>query len=151
MKKKEVIAATLLLVLSMLLSACAPVTAVTLPKEAQKLSEVVPRMGEHWAIPKGLPLGPLYLVHQGKVIGMEYMYTQEMLKETPVPPPAQEELGPVIRELDPLPVGATINHMTVSFNPQGHAGFTVPHYDAHLYFITPEERNKVIPAGPPPK
>src|SRR4051812_37527208 len=48
-----------------------PTTGI-LPSGTVKVSGVVPRMGEHWANPKDLPLGPIYCVHKGKVICIEY-------------------------------------------------------------------------------
>ena len=34
--------------------------ASSLPDNVVKISPVVPEMGEHWANPKDLPLGPIY-------------------------------------------------------------------------------------------
>ena len=34
--------------------------ASSLPDSVVKISPVVPEMGEHWANPKDLPLGPIY-------------------------------------------------------------------------------------------
>src|SRR4051812_38737338 len=51
-------------------------TTNVLPSGTVKVSGVVPGMGEHWANPKDLPLGPIYCVHKGKVICIEYMISQ---------------------------------------------------------------------------
>jgi len=58
----------------------APPPKLTLPEEAIKLSDLVPGMGEHWANPAQLPLGPISLVHDEEVIGLEYMWTEDMLR-----------------------------------------------------------------------
>jgi hypothetical protein len=97
---------------------------VTLPEDAQKLSDLVPSMGEHWANPKNLPIGPIYLVHDGEVIGMEYMFT--------------------FRHLPELPVEAWIDHVEIEYMSHGHEGFDVPHFDIHLYLVNPEERHKKL-------
>ena len=44
-----------------------------LPKNIVQISPVIPGMGEHWADPKDLPLGPIYGVSQGRVIFLEFM------------------------------------------------------------------------------
>ncbi len=99
-------------------------------------------MGEHWANPQKLPLGPIYLVYKGKVIGLEYMYAEKDMMDMSIPTPAGLEQ---FKALMDLPVGATINHVDVSFMPKGHEGFAVPHSDIHLYFITPAEKNAIKP------
>ncbi len=56
-----------------------------LPQGTVQLSPSLPTMGEHWANPDNMPLGPIYLVYKGEVIGIEFMYTQEMLAEVKIP------------------------------------------------------------------
>ena len=52
----------------------------SLPKDVIQLSGVVPGMGEHWANPAHLPLGPIYGVSNGKVIFLEFMIDQDSFK-----------------------------------------------------------------------
>ncbi len=142
--KKKIFAISLLVLVSILLAACgAPAAAkMELSKDAQKLSDVVPAMGEHWANPAQLPLGPIYLVHKGEVIGLEYMWTEDMMQAVSIPTPAgPEEFSALV----PLPVGVTVNHVDIAFMPHGHEGFEVPHRDIHMYFITQEEKAAVMP------
>lgn len=115
-----------------------------LPEGAQKLSEVVPQMGEHWANPANLPLGPIFLVHEGEVIGIEYMWSEDMMQEVSIPTPAGPE---EFKALVPLPVGVRVDHVDVAFMEHGHEGFEVPHWDIHLYFITQEEKTAIQPGG----
>ncbi len=115
---------------------------VTLPEGAGRLSELVPQMGEHWGNVADLPVGPIYLVHDEEVIGVEYMFTTDLMKEITVPGPEGEE---TFKHLPGLPVGAYVNHMEIEFMPQGHEGFEVPHFDVHLYFISAEERQELVP------
>ena len=51
-----------------------------LPQGTVKISETVPSMGEHWSRPEDLPLGPIYCVHKGKVVCIEYMMSQADLQ-----------------------------------------------------------------------
>ena len=66
-------------------AACAPATPkMELPEGYAPASPVIPAMGEHWAnlaefgaqAQAGLPMGPIYLVHDGEVIGIEYMWSR---------------------------------------------------------------------------
>ncbi len=147
MKKRALILGLILVALVVpFISACAqpapappPVAStLALPEGAVKLSELVPAMGEHWAIPQQLPLGPIYLVHDEEVVGIEYMWSEDMLQEVRTP-------EGIFNTLVPLPVGVKVDHVTVEFLPDGHEGFEVPHWDLHLYFISPEEREELVP------
>ncbi len=145
MKKR--LLAILVLASLVVVAGCAAAPKLELPQGAQKLSDVVPAMGEHWANPAQLPLGPLYLVHKGEVIGMEYMWTEDMMQRVSVPPPAVPELGEFTNNLVPLPIGVVIDHADVAFMPKGHEGFEVPHWDTHLWFVTHEEHMAIRPGG----
>ncbi len=118
------------------------VTPPALPAEAVQLSPLVPGMGEHWSRPQDLPFGPLYLVFEGKVIGLEFMFTQEMMEEITIPGEGTFFESPALK-----PINAYIDHASVEYLPQGHPGFEVPHYDVHIYFVTEEKREAI---GMPP-
>jgi hypothetical protein len=143
--KKLFVVPSLLLAMVLGISACSPASPkMELPQGAQKLSDVVPQMGEHWANPAQLPLGPIYLVYRGEVIGLEYMWTEDMMQHLSIPTPeGTEELD----ALGPLPVGVKVDHVDVAFMEHGHEGFDVPHWDIHLYFVTQEEKAAIMPGG----
>ena len=65
-----------------------------------------------------------------------------MLQEITIPTPEGPE---EFDALPPLPVGATVNHLDVAHMNQGHDGFEVPHWDIHMYFITAEKKNTIMP------
>jgi hypothetical protein len=111
---------------------------IVLPKDAIKLSETVPAMGEHWANPSDMPVGPIYLVYKGDVIGLEFMVNNSLMEN--VTSPTENYM-----EIAGLPVNTRVDHMDIEFMPQGHPGYTVPHYDVHLYFITRQEQQKILP------
>lgn len=104
------------------------------PEGVVPISPCVPTMGEHWANPADLPTGPIYTVHQGRLIAIEYMLTQ-----------ADFAAGKSWHDLtfrywgQPLP----IEHADIDFLPQGHEGFEVPHYDLHFYVIGHEEDRQI--------
>ncbi len=54
---------------------------------------------------------------------------------------SQEELvagksWPTLVGMEGLP---PVNHTSILFEKNGHPGFEVPHYDIHLFFISPDE------------
>jgi hypothetical protein len=106
--------------------------AETMPEGVVQVSPFVPGMGEHWADPKNLPFGPIYCVMDGRVTCMEYMISQADFAE-----------GKSFELLRPWFDGAAqpaIDHMEFNFEPNGHEGYEVPHYDVHMYFVSPEVR-----------
>ncbi|WP_193790097.1 hypothetical protein [Paenibacillus beijingensis] len=111
------------------------VNATILPEGTIMVSPVVPQMGEHWANPKDLPLGPIYGVYNGKLVFLEYMPAKDLDKTVHDVP------GTLV------PTPAKIDHFDIDWNPEGHEGYLVPHYDMHLYYISREEQDKIMPAG----
>ena len=106
----------------------------TLPEGVVQISPTVPGMGEHWANPADLPLGPIYCVHEGKIVCLEFMMAQEEF--------TAGKSWPALAGMEGLP---PVNHVNMGFEPHGHEGFEVPHYDVHLYFLSPEEMALVQP------
>ena len=102
------------------------------PPGVDQISPCVPTMGEHWANPADMPMGPIYTVHNGHLISIEYMPAQADFAE-----------GKSWNDLtfrywgQPLP----IEHADMDFLPHGHEGYEVPHYDMHFYLVGhPEDR-----------
>ena len=103
-----------------------------LPEGVVQVSPFVPGMGEHWADPKNLPLGPIYCVMDGHITCMEYMIAQDDF-----------EAGKSFTTLRPWFEGTeqpAIHHIDFNFEPNGHEGYEIPHYDVHMYFVSPETR-----------
>ena len=105
-----------------------------LPQGTVKISETVPSMGEHWSRPEDLPLGPIYCVHKGKIVCIEYMMSQ-----------ADLQAGKSWPELVGLKNLPPINHVNMGFMPTGHHGYEIPHYDLHIYFVTREALKTITP------
>lgn len=108
-----------------------------IPADALMVSPCVSTMGEHWANPKNLPAGPIYGVWQGKPIFSEMMVSVKDLAK-----------GVSYANFRALP-GYTIDHVDFEFEPHGHPGLPVPHYDLHAYYITPAAQSRVCPHGIP--
>jgi hypothetical protein len=109
-------------------------SAGTLPKDAVQESPIVPLMGEHWAKKDEWPLGPIYCVYKGKIVCLEFMISQEDF--------VAGKSWPVLAGMPGLP---PVNHVNVGFVPNGHPGYEIPHYDIHMYFVSPEEVAKIQP------
>ena len=142
MKKRFLLIPVLLSIL--VVAGCAPAAPkLALPQGYINVSEVIPAMGEHWLNPEN-PAAPVYLIYKGEVIGIEYMYTEDMMQEVEIPTPEGPEH---FNALASLPVGVEVDHVDVAFMTHGHEGFDVPHWDIHLYFITQAEKATVMPGG----
>ena len=108
---------------------------LALPKGTVQLSpEVVPAMGEHWANPKELPNGPIYGVHNGKLIFLEYMVAQDDFIK-----------GKNHTNLDGMKglPSPSVVQTDIEYQGHGHPGFEIPHFDIHAYFISNEEQHKI--------
>jgi hypothetical protein len=107
-----------------------------LPEGTVMLTPAVPQMGEHWANPNHMPMGPIYGLYKGKLVFIEIM-------------PAKD-LDKTVHDIpgNKVPIPNNIDHFDIDWNPEGHEGYAVPHYDVHLYFINRDEQNKIMPDEP---
>ena len=161
--KKLYLVALLALAILLGVSDCAQaaLTSSLRPKiaipEGYEQFNFISQMGWHWANMAVImaqsqanePLGPIYLVYKGEVIGLEWMWTEQMTQEVNII--IDEGLGPEAYEplpslvLPPLPVGVTMDHIDIGFLPRGHGGMLEePHWHLHLYFITEEEKAGIV-------
>lgn len=119
-------------------SRAAEVRPAALPAGVAQISPCVVSMGEHWANPKNLPFGPIYGVYQGKPVFTEVMIDQKSFERG-------KGWSNVLR---PLP-GYRIDHVDIAFNPHGHEGYPIPHYDVHAYFVPHAVHQAFCPHGVP--
>jgi hypothetical protein len=108
-----------------------------IPADAVKVSPCIASMGEHWASLKNLPMGPIYGVWQGKPVFTEMMVSVKQLQQ-----------GFSYADIHALP-GYTIDHVDFEYEPNGHEGFPVPHYDIHAYYVSPAVQATICPNGIP--
>jgi len=97
---------------------------LALPEGTIKITESVPAMGEHWANPQAgdLPTGPVYGVHDGKLVFLEYMIAQEDF--------VKGVNHTNIAGMKGVP-SPDVVQVDIEFQKDGHEGFEVPHYDIH--------------------
>ena len=94
---------------------------------AVAISEHVPAMGAHYAVPSDLPTGPIWCVIEGHVVCVEYMFTAAALAEG--------------RDWKGLPPGVEtppITHIDMEYKPDGIGPFQEPLYQLHIYFVEAE-------------
>ena len=107
------------------------------PADAVLVSPCIAGMGEHWVALKDAPLGPIYGVWQGKPVFTEIMVTVKQLQN-----------GFSYANIRALP-GSQIDHVDFKYEPKGHAGLPVPHYDLHAYYVSPDIQATICPNGIP--
>jgi hypothetical protein len=99
-----------------------------MPPGVVSLGGCIPTMGYHYANPKNAPFGPIYGAYNGKITFTEIMVDAKLFAQGK----SWDDM------LKPLP-GHTINHVDIWFEPHGHPGYTVPHYDIHAWYVPHEE------------
>lgn len=116
----------------------APKAALTLPPDAVQIQACSSNRGTLYVKPQDIPVGPVYMVHKGKIVGIEFMLSQEDFVQ-----------GKDYKHLSGL--GVDIDHVNVGLFSHGHEGYTSPHYHVDLYTITKEEEAQIIcPQSPTP-
>jgi hypothetical protein len=95
-----------------------------LPPDVVPLMGCIPTMGYHYANPKNLPFGPIYGWYNGKPTFTEIMVDQKDFAKG----------MSWSSQLQPLP-GYKIDHVDIWFEPHGHPGYLIPHYDIHAWYI----------------
>lgn len=91
--------------------------------DAIAISPHVPHMGEHWANPADLPLGPIYCVIDGRVVCVEYMFLSEDLS-----------VGTDWTEISTGFATPPVTRIDMQFKADGVGPMPVPLYQLHVYF-----------------
>ncbi len=102
-----------------------------LPADVEPVMGCIPAMGFHYAAKKDLPFGPIYGYFNGKPVFTEVMITKTKFE-------AGSDWNGLLK---PLP-GYTINHVDIWWEPHGHPGYLVPHYDVHAWYVPHAEHMK---------
>ena len=102
-----------------------------MPKDVVPVAGCIPAMGFHYVNQKNWPEGPIYGWYNGKPIFTEVMPTKEKF----------ENGFDMNNVLKPLP-GYTIDHVDIWYEPHGHPGMEIPHYDIHAWYVSHSEHMK---------
>ena len=95
-----------------------------IPADAKPVLGCIPTMGYHYANPKDLPFGPIYGWYEGKPTFTEIMVDVKLFRSGK----SWDD------QLKPLP-GYKIDHVDLWFEPHGHPGYPIPHYDIHAWYV----------------
>jgi len=99
-----------------------------LPADVEPYHGCIPTMGYHYVNPKNAPFGPIYGWYNGKPTFTEIMVAKSLF----LTGTSWDEV------LKPLP-GYHIDHVDIWWEPHGHPGYLVPHYDIHAWYIPHKE------------
>jgi hypothetical protein len=102
-----------------------------LPAGVVPVMGCIPSMGYHYAKAKDQPFGPFYGYYNGKPVFTEIMVSGTQFAKG----------GSWDEQLKPLP-GYSINHVDIWWEPHGHPGYLVPHYDIHAWYVPHAEHMK---------
>lgn len=104
---------------------------LTVPQGATVIAQCAKGRGTQYALPKDIPLGPVYNVYEGKVIGIEFMV-------------GKDDLVGAAKSYFNLPLsGAKYDHVNIGLLSQGHAGFTSPHYHVDIMMVPKTTTDKI--------
>jgi hypothetical protein len=95
-----------------------------MPADTVPFEGCVPAMGYHYAKPKDFPFGPFYGYYNGKAVFTEVMIDKRSFEQGK----SWNDL------LKPLP-GYAIDHVDIWFEPYGHPGYRLAHYDLHAWYV----------------
>lgn len=103
---------------------------ITLPKDAAKVQDCVDNKGQLFAKPGDIPLGPVYMVYENKVIGLEYeLNRDELLK------------GKVYDGLAALNIH--VDHINTALLRSGEAGLPGSHAYIDFYLVDVKTEQKI--------
>ncbi len=98
---------------------------IGLPVDTIQIQACADRKGSLYVRSGDIPVGPVYMVHEGKVIGIEFM----LAKEDFLSGKSYKDLAGLNMEVD---------HVNVGLLSQGHEGYTRPHYHVDVYRVSKE-------------
>jgi hypothetical protein len=104
---------------------------LAIPQGATVIAQCAKGRGTQYALPKDIPLGPVYNVHEGKVIGIEFMVGKDEL------------LGTAKNFLDLPLYNKKFDHVNIGLLSQGHAGFPTPHYHVDVMMVPTSVTDKI--------
>ncbi len=103
---------------------------LTLPSDAVQIQECASHKGTLYIRPTDIPVGPVYMVHKGKVIGLEFMLGKDEFLQ-----------GKNYENLQGL--GMKVDHVSIGLLSQGHEGYTAPHYHVDFYNVSREIKDAI--------
>ena len=103
---------------------------IELPNDAVRIQSCSENRGALFVKPADIPVGPIYMVSDGKVIGLEFML-------------AQDEFLAGKNFSNLLGHNIKVDHVNTGLLLHGHAGYTKPHYHIDLYTVPQSVEEKI--------
>ena len=103
---------------------------IALPLDATRIVACDDKHGALYVEPQNIPTGPVYMVNNNKVIGLEFMIDK-----------ADFDAGKSFTNLAGL--GIKVDHVNMTLYPSGHAGMPLPHYMIDFYTISSAKANAI--------
>ncbi len=103
----------------------------TLPTEAVQIQACADHSGALYVLPENIPMGPVYMVHEGDVIGVKYMIPREELING-------DNFNHLAAE------GMEVDHVNIGIVQDGHVGMNDPHYHVSLYTVSEEVEQNIV-------
>ncbi len=94
-----------------------------MPAGLKPVGGCIPTMGYHYVNPKNWPFGPIYGWYKGKLTFTEIMVDPKLFARGKS---WDEQLKPAS--------GYKIDHVDFWYEPHGHLGYPIPHYDIHAWY-----------------
>lgn len=95
---------------------------ITLPSDVVKIQSCAAHKGTLYVKPQNIPVGPVFMVNKGEVIGIEYMLSKANFLD-----------GKSFNFLEGL--GMKVNHVNIGLLSAGHEGYQAAHYHVDLYIV----------------
>lgn len=106
-------------------------SAFQLPRDAVVIQSCSDHRGKLYIRPQDIPMGPVYMVYNNRIIGIEYMLEKEDFMTG--------------RSYDNLlAMNMQIDHMDTGLLSNGHIGFVKPHYHIDLYAVDRQFEDAII-------
>ncbi len=109
---------------------------IVLPSNAVLIQKCANNKGALYVEPQNIPVGPVYMVSNGEVIGIEFMLGKDEFLQ-----------GKSYKDLQGL--GMEIDHVNIGLLSEGHEGYALPHYHVDIYTVSKEVEIVITcPASP---
>lgn len=106
-------------------------TVMTLPSDAVQIQACSDHRGTLYIRPQDIPVGPVYMVHNGAVIGIEYMLSRDEFLD-----------GKSFKYLSAA--SAQVDHVNIGLVSEGHEGYTVPHFHVDMYTVPKSVEDAIV-------
>lgn len=107
---------------------------VILPTEAVRIQSCSDHRGTLYVKPNDIPVGPVYMVNNSKVIGIEFMLAKDEFLN-----------GKSYKDL--YASGIKVDHVNIGLLSQGHEGYPIPHYHVDIYTVPKETEEAIVCPG----